>query len=143
MKKFVILIFVAALVLGSCSSGSAKPSSQSDASTTTAGSSSGAKVGAEQLKVVARAYATAFIDGDPDTAHALYTARCRKAVSTANLTNFMKGSAKDYAGVTVSNIATKITGDTASVDYELSESSLSRRGQRWKIENGTWHNDEC
>lgn len=146
MKKLATLFLGAALLLGACSSGSAtssKPSKPSDTLTTTMGSPSGAAVGADQLEVAARAFINAFIAHDAATAHQLYTARCRKAVSEKNLTAFMKSTNDKYTGVKVTTYSAKISGSTAAVDYAMSDSSLSRSNQRWMVENGTWHNDEC
>ena len=143
LKKFAILVLGAALLLGACSSGSTASSKSTDSSTTTAGSPSGTAVSAKQLEVAVRAYVNAFIKGDTATAHELYSVRCQKDVSPKDLAAFMKSTSKGYSGVTLSNYSAKITGDRASVEYGMSNPSLSRSNQRWVVENGTWRTDEC
>lgn len=36
-----------------------------------------------------------------------------------------------------------MNGNTATVTYELTDPTLNQTNERWVLENGRWHNDEC
>lgn len=150
MKKLAAVTFATLAFVSACSSGS---STAKHAATTTVAPGSGASAAPgttatpgpsdPKLEAAGRAFIEAFIAGDVNAIVPLYTAHCRKTISRANLEKFVAQTRADYKNAKLISITGHVNGTSATVDYVMSAKTLSRTGQRWRIENGTWHNDEC
>jgi hypothetical protein len=98
---------------------------------------------APSLEDAVQAYTTAFLGGDADAAYALLTQRCRNETARNNFADIVRQATAQWGGETIIAYEEKVNGNVATATYELSDPVLNQTEERWILEDGGWHNDEC
>ncbi len=118
------------VLIAGCSSGS------KDAATS-------ATTSAPKLEPAVRAYTAAFLGGDDAAAYALLTARCQGEITAVAFERIVDEAHAEYGTARITSYTDRVDGASATATYELSDSSLNQTAERWVLEDGAWHNDDC
>jgi ABC-type glycerol-3-phosphate transport system substrate-binding protein len=163
MVKAILGAVLAVAILGGCSGGSgtdAKPPTTPDATTSTMAATTTTldpnarccpdfetttttEVAHPSLEDGVRAYTVAFLGGDAGAAYALLTERCHGEEALADFKAIVDQGHDQYGDAVITSYAEDVNGTTATVTYELSDPILNQTNERWILESGGWHNDEC
>jgi hypothetical protein len=135
--RYRILASVLALgMLGAACSGSSSKGS---------GDAKGGVVNdaSSKLEAAVRAYTAAFLGGDGAGAYGLLSERCRNETARNEFLGAVSLAAAQYGEAKITGYKDDVNGGAATATYELTDSSLNQMDERWVLEDGTWHNDDC
>lgn len=128
MKAIMVALV---LTLGAGCSSSDPPAPEKKAQTT------------PKLRKAVEAYTAAFLGGDAEAAYSLLTERCHGETAAADFKRIVDQAHAEYGNESILSYADKVDGQVATVTYELTDPYLNQDNERWLLEDGTWHNDEC
>lgn len=124
-----ILLLVLALAAGCSSSGPPAPETMAESN--------------PELRQKVEAYIAAFLDGDDEAAFSQLTVRCQGETAATDFKRIVDQAHAESADEKIVSYADDVNGQTATVTYEFTDPYLNQTNERWLLEDGTWHNDEC
>ncbi|WP_086784105.1 hypothetical protein [Streptomyces caniscabiei] len=104
------------------------------------------------LEAAVRAYNAAYFANDPDTAHGMLSARCRKQINPAGMAVLTERAEQTERAIgdnepkvvkrfEVDEIST--SGDEARVSYGVGTPKFDQKQEPWVREAGVWRYDSC
>jgi hypothetical protein len=95
------------------------------------------------LEAAVRAATSAVFRGDGDAAYGLLSSRCRQKFPKDEFLRAISQTAAKYGAATITSYKGYVNGAIATATYQLTDGSLNRTAERWVLEAGAWHQDEC
>lgn len=137
------LLVASLVVLAACSGNDSTPAESPGSDAIRRAALEGAAIQAA-AESAARAYASAFIAGDSDSAFDMLSRRCRDRVSSDELAAAVAAVALSYGDATLEQVTVTLTGNNvARVSSRFDQPDLDQVDEPWVFEDGAWHNADC
>ncbi|MBE4739570.1 MULTISPECIES: hypothetical protein [Streptomyces] len=102
------------------------------------------------LEAAVRAYNAAYFANDPDSAHSMLSARCRKQITPAGMAVLTERAEQTEQAIGDSEPkdvkrfeVDEISGDEARVSYGVGIPKFDQKQEPWVREAGVWRYDSC
>jgi len=115
-----------------------------------AGCSGGAETGTPtdnptaELRATVQTFLDAYLTGDTDTAYAFLSERCQERLSKKKYGELVTWAGALYGEpLKLKSFKAKVDGDSAEVTYAYIDPATDAETERWVLEGGDWHGDDC
>ncbi|MDP9432169.1 MAG: hypothetical protein M3P91_05535 [Actinomycetota bacterium] len=96
------------------------------------------------LRTAVRNYSDAFLSGDPVTAYAAFSERCKQNISLSYFTGIVAAAKATYgSALPIRTYEAETSGDFARVTYTYDVPALNQTREPWSREKGQWRQDDC
>ena len=95
------------------------------------------------LEEAVRAYSADFLAGDATAAYANMSERCHGILAEDVFATVVASAADAFGDEEITDFDADVDGDEATVSYEFSDETLNQADERWILESGAWHIDDC
>lgn len=143
MRFKLVAIAVMALVLVGCGGSSEEPDEPSKAGSQKTASSTPTAAPDDDLKAAVNAYSKAFLTGDGAAAYALLSERCRSLTPLSDFAAITEQAKETYGPVKIDSLDVDVSGDSATATYTYAVPAINQTDEKWVLESGSWHNDDC
>lgn len=141
------VLVVGLVALSACSSSSdtnvAPPTTDSRVTTTTMTGAAPTNTTRPSLEPAVRLYTGAYLGGDAEVAYNLLSVRCKNETARNEFVNIVAQAHDAYGNKRITSYQDDVNGNVATATYELSDPTLNQTQERWVLEGGGWHNDDC
>lgn len=134
---YVLALLVGTLLVGGC--GDRGPSEDNRSLESQPGASPSTPV----LETAVRAYSSAYMSGDGERAYGLLSDRCQNELAKNEFLSIVAQANQAYGDARITAYEDDINGNVGVATYELSDASLNQTQERWVLDDGSWHNDDC
>jgi hypothetical protein len=106
-------------------------------------SSSGDAGDGPSLEDAVRGYSADFLAGDAAAAYARLSVRCHDVLLEDVYSAVVAQAADLFGDAEITKYDDDVKGDEATATYEFSDDTLNQADERWILEGGAWHIDDC